>query len=193
MIGDLSNQPEDIVIKLFSTDPAQLNELGPRVEDAIKKIPGVVDTQNGIDNTISGPATNFQVDPVVAGRLGFTPTEVAEDATAILDGLPTPDPMIANGRPYTIRLRLPDRQPQLSGCHPEHGLQLQYGSHGFAWLAGAGHRTTAAERDTQGESAATHHGHGPPGLQCSRCGPRLSHAEGAGDGRCDAHSFQCAC
>jgi multidrug efflux pump subunit AcrB len=108
MIGDLSNQPEDIVIKMFSNDPAQLNQLGPRVEDAIKKIPGVVDTKNGVDDTISGPATSFQVDPVVAGRLGFTPQEVAEDATAILDGLPTADPMIVNGRPYTIRVRLPD-------------------------------------------------------------------------------------
>jgi multidrug efflux pump subunit AcrB len=78
------------------------------VEAAIKKIPGVVDTQNGVDNTISGPATNFQVNPVVAAQLGFTPTEVAEDATAILDGLPTADPMIVNGRPYTIRVRLPD-------------------------------------------------------------------------------------
>jgi multidrug efflux pump subunit AcrB len=108
MIGDLSNSPEPIQIKLFSTDSALLNELGPKVEDAIKKIPGVVDTQNGVDNTISGPATSFQVDPVVAGRLGFTPSEVADDATAILDGLPTTEPMIVNGRPYTIRVRLPD-------------------------------------------------------------------------------------
>jgi multidrug efflux pump subunit AcrB len=107
MIGDLSNSPEPIQIKLFSTDHAYLNQLGPRVEEAIKKIPGVVDTKNGVDNTISGPATSFQVDPVVAGRLGFTPTEVAEDATSILDGLPTNDPMIINGRPYTIRVRLP--------------------------------------------------------------------------------------
>jgi multidrug efflux pump subunit AcrB len=108
MIGDLSNQPEDIVIKLFSSDTALLNQLGPRVETAIKKIPGVVDTQNGIDNTISGPATSFQVDPALAARLGFTPTEVSEDATSILDGLPTNEPMIANGRPYTIRVRLPE-------------------------------------------------------------------------------------
>jgi multidrug efflux pump subunit AcrB len=108
MIGDLSNSPEPIQIKLFSSDSALLNQLGPRVEDAIKKIPGVVDTQNGVDNTISGPATSFQVDPVLAARLGFTPTEVAEDATSILDGLPTTDPMIVNGRPYTIRVRLPD-------------------------------------------------------------------------------------
>jgi multidrug efflux pump subunit AcrB len=108
MIGDLSNQPEDVVIKLFSNDTALLDQLGPRVESAIKTIPGVVDTKNGIDNTISGPATSFQVDPSLAARLGFTPTEVAEDATSILDGLPTTNPMIVNGRPYTVRIRLPD-------------------------------------------------------------------------------------
>jgi multidrug efflux pump subunit AcrB len=106
MIGDLSNAPEPIQIKAFTNDPALLAELGPRIGDAISKIGGVVDVQNGIDNTISGPATNFQVDPTVAGRLGFTPTEVAEDATSILDGVTTTDPLIANGRPYTVRVRL---------------------------------------------------------------------------------------
>ena len=108
MIGDLSNAPEPIQIKLFADDPALLAQLGPRVGDAISKIDGVVDVENGIDNTISGPATNFQVDPVVAARLGFTPAEVSEDATAILDGVETTDPLIANGRPYTIRVRLGD-------------------------------------------------------------------------------------
>jgi CzcA family heavy metal efflux pump len=108
MIGDLSNSPEPIQIKLFSNDQNLLLTLGPRVQQAIAKIPGVVDTENGVDNTISGPATNFQIDPVVAGRLGFTPTEVAEDATSILDGLPTNNPLISGGRPYTIRVRLPD-------------------------------------------------------------------------------------
>jgi multidrug efflux pump subunit AcrB len=108
MIGDLSNSPEPIQIKLFSNDQNLLLTLAPRVQQAIAKIPGVVDTQNGVDNTISGPATNFQIDPVVAGRLGFTPTEVAEDATSILDGLPANNPLITGGRPYTIRVRLPD-------------------------------------------------------------------------------------
>jgi multidrug efflux pump subunit AcrB len=108
MIGDLSNAPEPIQIKVFANDPALLAQLGPRIGDAISKIPGVVDVENGIDNTISGPATNFQVDPSVAGRLGFNPTEVAEDATSILDGVTTTDPLIANGRPYTVRIRLGD-------------------------------------------------------------------------------------
>ncbi len=108
MIGDLSNAPEPIQVKLFCDDQQLLNQLGPRVQDAINKIPGVVDTENGIDNTISGPATNFQVSPVLAARYGFTTQEIAEDATSILDGLPIPDPMIVNGRPYTVRIRLPD-------------------------------------------------------------------------------------
>ena len=108
MIGDLSNAPEPIQIKIFAEDEALLTQLGPRVGSAIEKIEGVVDVKNGVEDTISGPATSFTVNPTVAARLGFTPTEVAEDATSILDGLPTNDPLIANGRPYTIRVRLSD-------------------------------------------------------------------------------------
>jgi CzcA family heavy metal efflux pump len=108
MINDLSNAPEDIQIKVFSPDEAVLTQVGPRLGSAIAKIQGVVDVKNGIEDTISGPATNFQVNPHVAARLGFTPTEVSEDATSILDGLPTSNPLIANARPYTIRIRLGD-------------------------------------------------------------------------------------
>jgi CzcA family heavy metal efflux pump len=112
MIGDLSNAPEPIQIKVFSDNPELLSQLGPRIGDAIAKIKGVVDIENGIDNTISGPATDFQIDPVVAARMGFTPTEVAEDATSILDGVTTSDPLIASGRPYTVRVRLGDESRQ---------------------------------------------------------------------------------
>ncbi|MGA7525325.1 MAG: efflux RND transporter permease subunit [Acidobacteriaceae bacterium] len=106
MIGDLSNAPEPVQIKLYSSDQDLLNQIGPRVGDAISKVPGVVDVENGIDNTISGPATVFQVDPGLAARFGFTTSEVATDATSILDGLTTPQPLIQNGRPYTVRVRL---------------------------------------------------------------------------------------
>lgn len=106
MINDLSNAPEPIQIKMFAEDEALLSQIAPRVGEAVAKIPGVADVENGIENTISGPATSFQVDPTVATRLGFTPAEVAEDATSILDGLPANEPLIANGRPYTIRVRL---------------------------------------------------------------------------------------
>jgi multidrug efflux pump subunit AcrB len=105
-IGDLSNAPEPIQIKLFTPDAALLNEIAPRVADEIKKVDGVVDVENGIDNTISGPATNFEVDSQLAARLGFTPQEVAEDATAILDGVEVSTPVVSNGRPYGVRIRL---------------------------------------------------------------------------------------
>lgn len=106
MINDLSNAPEPVQIKLFSENFDQLASVAPRVAEEIAKVPGVVSIENGIDNTVSGPATNFQVDPLLAARLGFTPTEVAEDATSIMDGVTVNDPLIANGRPYTIRVRL---------------------------------------------------------------------------------------
>jgi CzcA family heavy metal efflux pump len=108
MINDLSNSPEPIQIKLFSNDTTLLHDLGPKVQAAISAIPGVVDTQNGVDNTLSGPATTFQVDPGLASRLGFTVQEVAEDATSLLDGLPSTDPVIVAGRPYTVRVRMSD-------------------------------------------------------------------------------------
>jgi CzcA family heavy metal efflux pump len=111
-INDLSNAPEPIQIKLFSQDFALLNDLAPRVADEIGKVKGVVSIENGIDNTISGPGTNFQVDPQLAARLGFTPQEAAEDATSILDGVEVNDPVISNGRPYTVRVRLGDETRQ---------------------------------------------------------------------------------
>jgi multidrug efflux pump subunit AcrB len=109
MIGDLSNEPEDVFIKLFDNDPAKLQQWAPKVADAIAKVPGVVDLKNGIDNTISGPATVFTVDPMVAMRAGFTPEEVAGDATAVLQGEPSPNPVVANDRAYTIRVRFPEQ------------------------------------------------------------------------------------
>lgn len=111
-IGDLSNAPEPIQIKLFHPDAAVLNEVAPRVANEIKKVDGVVDVENGIDNTISGPATNFEVDSQLAARMGFTPQEVAEDATAILDGVEVATPVVSNGRPYGVRVRLGDETRQ---------------------------------------------------------------------------------
>src|SRR5207302_5223198 len=99
--------PEPVAIKLFSQDPALLRTWAPQVADAIKKIPGVVDILNGIDNTISGPATVFQVDPSTAARAGFTPQEIELDASAIMQGEPATTPVVVNDRSYTIRVRFP--------------------------------------------------------------------------------------
>jgi multidrug efflux pump subunit AcrB len=107
MIGDLSNAPEPIQIKLFNQNPAVLDDVAPRVADTIKKQAGVVDVLDGLENTLSGPAVNFQVDPSIAQRLGFTVQEVTTDSTAIVEGVPATVPLISNGRPYAIRVRFP--------------------------------------------------------------------------------------
>ena len=109
MIGDLSNAPEPVQIKLFSNDPSLLTEWGRRVGEAVGKIPGVVDVLNGIDNTISGPAIVYQVSPAIAARAGFTPEEVATDAAAMLEGEPAVTPVISNDRAFNIRIRYPQQ------------------------------------------------------------------------------------
>ena len=107
MIGDLTSEPEPIQIKLFSQNAALLETWAPKVASAIRKVTGVVDVLDGIENTISGPAVNFQIDPSVAARAGFTPEEVATDAAAILGGEPAATPVINNDRAYTVRVRFP--------------------------------------------------------------------------------------
>jgi multidrug efflux pump subunit AcrB len=107
MIGDLTSAPEPVVIKLFSQDPVLLEQWATSVGDTIKKIPGVVDVLNGIENTISGPATVFNVDQVMTARGGFSPQEVELDASAILQGEPASAPVVVNDRAYTIRVRFP--------------------------------------------------------------------------------------
>ena len=112
MIGDLTGAPQPIQIMLFSEDPALLQQWAPIVADSIGKIQigskkPVVDVENGIDNTMSGPAVAFQVNPDAATRAGFTPEEVATNAAAVLEGEPAPTPIVVNDRPYTLRVRFP--------------------------------------------------------------------------------------
>ena len=107
MIGDLTSEPEPIQIKLFSPDGAALEQWAPKVAEAIEKIPGVVDVLDGIENTISGPAATFQIDSSVAARAGFTPEEIATDASAIVEGEPAAAPVVSNDRAYTVRVRFP--------------------------------------------------------------------------------------
>ncbi|HTB10595.1 MAG TPA: efflux RND transporter permease subunit [Bryobacteraceae bacterium] len=106
-IGDLTSSPEPIEIKLFSPDLELLKKWAPKVGDRIKKIKGVADVKNGIENTVSGSAIIMKVDPVVAARSGFSPQEIELDASAILQGEPATTPVVVNDRSYMIRVRFP--------------------------------------------------------------------------------------
>src|SRR5438552_10680013 len=106
MIGDLTSQPQPVVIKLFAEDGKLLNETALRVADAIGKVHGVVDVL-GVEDTISGPSVTYQVNPIAAARSGFSPNEVSTDALAILQGARATTPVVRDDRAYTIRIRFP--------------------------------------------------------------------------------------
>jgi CzcA family heavy metal efflux pump len=84
VIGDLQGNPEPIEVKLFSEDAAALQSAADEVETAIKKVPGVVDTLNGI--VISGPAVTFRIDPLRASQFGVTANDVATTITTAMSG-----------------------------------------------------------------------------------------------------------
>ena len=160
MIGDLTSAPEPIVIKLFSQDPALLKTWAPQVGEAIKKIPGVVDVLDGIENTISGPATMFKVDQAMAARAGFTPQEIELDASAIMQGEPAPTPVVVNDR------RLHDPRPvsgvdaQLGRRDQEHAAGQRDRPDRHARHAGDGRGHPGPDRSAAREPAAQRHGHG---------------------------------
>src|SRR5580700_4598919 len=112
MIGDLTSAPEPVVIKLFAQDPVLLTQWATSVGDALKKMPGVVDELNGIENTVSGPARTFNVDPVAAARAGFSAQELELDASAVMQGEPAANPVVINDRSYNIRVRFPEKYGQ---------------------------------------------------------------------------------
>ena len=84
VIGDLQGNPEPIEVKLFSEDAAALQATADQVETAIKKVPGVVDTLNGV--VISGPAVTFRIDPLRAAQFGVTANDVASTITTAMTG-----------------------------------------------------------------------------------------------------------
>jgi multidrug efflux pump subunit AcrB len=66
-----------------------------------------VDVEDGIDNTTSGPAVVFTVNPAAAAKAGFTTDQLTTVAASIVDGEPATAPMIINDKPYTLRVRYP--------------------------------------------------------------------------------------
>ncbi len=112
MISDLTGAPQPVVIKLFSPDSDVLATWAPRVSDALGRIyinqkKPVVDIEDGIENTTSGPAVIFNINPQTAARAGFTTDQLTVVASAIVDGEPAAAPIIINDRPYTLRVRFP--------------------------------------------------------------------------------------
>ena len=84
LIGDLTEVPQPIEVKLFSDDVTQLDATAKKVAAQLAKIPGVVGVLNGINP--AGDALEVQVDPVKAALLGLDPKSVADQVSAAVAG-----------------------------------------------------------------------------------------------------------
>ncbi len=84
LIGDLMWAPQPIEIKLFSTDTAFLKAQAPQVEAELQKVPGVVDTFDGL--VYAGSTLSLKVHPVDAARFGLTAEDIATTVNAALLG-----------------------------------------------------------------------------------------------------------
>ncbi len=85
LIGDLTSVPQPIEIKLFSDDPQALDAAAHKVVAAIGKVPGVVDTRDGINP--AGDALEIHIDRVKAALEGMSPEAVTRSVDADLTGL----------------------------------------------------------------------------------------------------------
>ena len=84
LIGDLTEVPQPIEVKLFSDDVPQLDAAAKKVAAQLAKIPGVVGVLNGINP--AGDALEVQVDPVKAALLGLDPKSVTAQVSAAAAG-----------------------------------------------------------------------------------------------------------
>jgi len=112
MISDLTGAPQPVVVKLFSPNVDDLLTWAPKVADALDRIQikykkPVVDIEDGIENTTSGPAVVFTINTAAAARAGFTTDQLTTVASAIVDGEPATSPIILGDRAYTLRVRYP--------------------------------------------------------------------------------------
>lgn len=106
LIGDLTNSPAPVEIKIFGPNQSIIEEKAKEVADLIRYVPGVVNVFDGI--VISGPSIVIHPDPVLAARAGFTMAEIQSQLRTIMEG--SADTYVLNGEKLIgVRVRYPDR------------------------------------------------------------------------------------
>jgi CzcA family heavy metal efflux pump len=105
VIGDLTNNPSPVEIKLFGNDPALLRSTAQKVRAVIATVPGVVDAFDGI--VISGPSLVVRVDPLKVSLAGSTVADVEAQLQTIIRG--STESTIQKGEKLiAIHTRFPD-------------------------------------------------------------------------------------
>jgi CzcA family heavy metal efflux pump len=105
VIGDLTNNPSPVEIKIFGPDQKLLQSKAREVKSLISTIPGVVDAFDGI--VISGPSMVVRVDPLRASLSGMTVEDVEEQLSTMIHG-GTESGIQKGEKIIGIRVRFPD-------------------------------------------------------------------------------------
>jgi CzcA family heavy metal efflux pump len=105
LIGDLTNSPAPIEIKVFGPNQAIIEQKAREIASLIQNVPGVVDVFNGI--VISGSSIVIHPDPALAARAGFSMSEIASQLHSIIEG--NADTYVLGGEKLIgVRVRYPD-------------------------------------------------------------------------------------
>ncbi len=123
LIGDLVGNPEPIEIKVFSEDTKALHEKAAEIEEAIQKVPNVVDTFDGV--VVSGPALTFRVDAERAARFGVNANDIANAVTTAMTG-DVASNILERGKLVAVRVVLNKNQSQ--SLDTLRGLMLRSGN-----------------------------------------------------------------
>jgi CzcA family heavy metal efflux pump len=84
LIGDLTAVPQPIEVKLYSDNADLLKDTAPAVAEAIGKVRGVGEINNGV--VIAGDGLEIHVDPARAELEGIDPTEASKQLESLLSG-----------------------------------------------------------------------------------------------------------
>lgn len=109
LIGDLTSSPAPVEIKIFSDDKNALHAKAAEIEETIKKVNGVVDTNSGV--VVSGPAITFKINLQNAARFGVNATDIANAVTTAMTG-DAASAILQQGKLITVRVGLPPEAKQ---------------------------------------------------------------------------------
>ena len=86
MIGDMVGRRQPVVIELSAKNPDILDQLAPKVADAIAKVPGVQPASVNDGVIPAGDALEIYVNPSAAATQGMTPADVKAQIYHYLNG-----------------------------------------------------------------------------------------------------------
>ena len=109
LIGDLTSSPAPVEIRIFSDDQTALHKTAAAIEESIKNVAGVVDTNNGV--IVNGAAVTFKINPLAAANFGANPNDIANTVTTAMSG-DASSAILEKGKLIAVRVILPSSARQ---------------------------------------------------------------------------------